>query len=47
MLHLIVLFFYVCQDAVIRETGSDGSTLRSHREPTQMDSSMKRSDGEN
>lgn len=40
-------FSYVCQDSVIRETGRDGSTLRSRREPPKIDSSMKRSDGEN
>lgn len=48
MLHLMVLFFLnVCQEAVIRETGSDGSTLWSHREPTLMDCPMKGSHGEN
>ncbi|KAL6108079.1 uncharacterized protein ACO6RY_18698 [Pungitius sinensis] len=30
-------------NAVIRETGGDASTLRSHREQTEMDSSTKRS----
>lgn len=40
-------FFHVCQEAVIRETGSDGSALWSHRKPTLMDCPMKGSDGEN
>lgn len=47
MLHLIVLFyfifFYVCRDAVIHETGRDNARLRSHTEPTLIDSSKKRS----
>lgn len=40
------LFFYICQEAVIRETGSDGFSLWSHREPTLMDCPMKGSDGQ-
>lgn len=51
--HLVVLlllfffFFHVCQEPVIRETGSDGSTRWSHTRLTVMDCHAKGSGGDN